>query len=284
MNYLIYKTTNTINGKIYIGAHKTPKIDDGYLGSGKLIKRAIKKHGRNNSKREILYQLDSEEEMFAKEVEILTEEFLASNDTYNIIKGGFGNTELGQYVVDRKIGIHALTFEERSIISKTRITNTPKEILRKRSSKAGKANWEKNKDKKFGWLGLSKEERIKNAIHANNVLREKGGGFFDPKVQSELGKRGGVKNKGTKWYQDLEETKGQKFRGSEEEFAKFLFDNPQFKSGRPYPKNVIKTTNKGRIAITDEKINIMILKDKLDQFLLDNPSFRRGRIFHKKRK
>ena len=48
----IYKTTNLINGKIYVG--KSLYLPDGYLGSGLRLSGAIKKYGKNNFRREIL--------------------------------------------------------------------------------------------------------------------------------------------------------------------------------------------------------------------------------------
>lgn len=52
--HFIYKTTNLVNGLIYVGHHSTDKIDDGYLGSGKYLNKAIEQFGKNNFKREIL--------------------------------------------------------------------------------------------------------------------------------------------------------------------------------------------------------------------------------------
>ena len=88
--HLIYKTTNLLNGKIYIGKHTTTNKEDNYLGSGIKLINAIKKYGRENFKKEILIECKSEEELALKESEIVTEEFCKRKDVYNICSGGYG--------------------------------------------------------------------------------------------------------------------------------------------------------------------------------------------------
>jgi len=88
MHYLVYKITNNITGKIYIGAHKTENINDGYGGSGTVLKRAYKKYGRENFKKEILSVFDNPEDMWDTEALLVNEEFVADKDTYNICTGG----------------------------------------------------------------------------------------------------------------------------------------------------------------------------------------------------
>lgn len=86
---IIYKTTNTINNKIYIGKaiHNNPK----YLGSGLLLNRAIKKYGREMFVREVidtaetLQQLNEKQKHWIKETNSNLRQL-----GYNIAVGGFG--------------------------------------------------------------------------------------------------------------------------------------------------------------------------------------------------
>ena len=87
-HYLVYKTTCLVNGKIYIGQHQTYNPDDDYLGSGRELRVDIQKFGRENFKREILFDFDTFEEMDNKEKELVTEDFVNREDTYNIRLGG----------------------------------------------------------------------------------------------------------------------------------------------------------------------------------------------------
>lgn len=105
MKYIVYKTTCLVNDKIYIGVHKTedPLIFDGYLGRGFFINsthylelpispfhHALVKYGVANFRRDTLYIFDTEEEAYQKESEIVTEEFINSDKTYNVSLGGKG--------------------------------------------------------------------------------------------------------------------------------------------------------------------------------------------------
>ena len=79
--YTIYKTTNKLNNKVYIGMHKTKNPYDDYMGSGKLFKRAMEKYEELNFVKEVLFIFDTAEEMFAKEKEIVNQLFIESDNT-----------------------------------------------------------------------------------------------------------------------------------------------------------------------------------------------------------
>jgi group I intron endonuclease len=63
---VIYKTTNLLNGKYYIGKQK--KYTKGYFGSGVALRYAIKKYGKINFKKEILEICNSDEELQYAEI------------------------------------------------------------------------------------------------------------------------------------------------------------------------------------------------------------------------
>lgn len=104
MYYIVYKTTCLINDKIYIGVHKTetPNDFDGYIGCGispntqtYLIKHprtplhyALRKYGINQFVRETLYVFETEKEAYEKEAELVNDDFINSQKTYNALLGG----------------------------------------------------------------------------------------------------------------------------------------------------------------------------------------------------
>lgn len=88
MHYTVYKITNRLNNKVYIGYHQTNDLDDGYMGSGVHLKNAQEKYGIENFYKEILFDFDNPEDMKAKERELVDEEFLAREDVYNLARGG----------------------------------------------------------------------------------------------------------------------------------------------------------------------------------------------------
>ena len=90
MEHIIYKTTNSLNSRFYIGMHSTTNIDDGYLGSGRRIKAEIKKYGKENFTREILEHLPSREALCEREAEIVCEKLMQDPLCLNLKNGGEG--------------------------------------------------------------------------------------------------------------------------------------------------------------------------------------------------
>lgn len=103
MKYIVYLTTNLVNGKIYVGKHKTmnPDVFDGYLGNSVWVNdrhsymfgkepfcKAVAKYGPKQFKRKVLKVFDTEQEALDFEGEIVNEEFIRRKDTYNITLGG----------------------------------------------------------------------------------------------------------------------------------------------------------------------------------------------------
>jgi hypothetical protein len=94
MKHYTYITTNLVTGKKYIGDHSTDNLNDGYLGSGKIIKESIKKYGRKNFHKEILEFFESKEEAFNAQEKYINEYGTLVPDGYNISsKGGYGISE-----------------------------------------------------------------------------------------------------------------------------------------------------------------------------------------------
>lgn len=96
--YYIYRITNLINGKTYMGKHEYKKLDDGYMGSGKALYAAKVKYGIKNFKKDILvFNIPN-----LKYANLLEETFIDAErekvgreNCYNIANGGDGGNLVG---------------------------------------------------------------------------------------------------------------------------------------------------------------------------------------------
>ena len=125
--YYIYRITNKVDGKTYIGQHKYKKLNDKYMGSGVLIAKAKKKYGIENFKKEIL-EFDIPDVDLANDWEqmYILFERVKGKAEYNIANGGYGNK-----------GFHH-SEETRRKMSKTRKGHKVSEETRRKLSEANK--------------------------------------------------------------------------------------------------------------------------------------------------
>ncbi len=86
----IYKTTDLLTGKYYLGMHSTNDLNDGYMGSGKRISYLLKTYEKSRFSFEILHYLPNRELLIMKEKEVVNEEILKDPKCLNLKKGGEG--------------------------------------------------------------------------------------------------------------------------------------------------------------------------------------------------
>lgn len=96
--HYIYKITRTDgSGKYYIGMHSTDDLDDGYFGSGRLLWKSIKKHGKGAHTKEILEYLPTREALRRREKEIVSEEIVSDEKCLNLKLGGVGGLSTSEH-------------------------------------------------------------------------------------------------------------------------------------------------------------------------------------------
>lgn len=88
--HYLYKITNNVTGRWYIGMHSTHNLDDGYMGSGVVLRRSIRKYGVDNHTKEILEFFVTKELMIEAEKKAITSEMINDRMCMNLVYGGTG--------------------------------------------------------------------------------------------------------------------------------------------------------------------------------------------------
>lgn len=118
--HFLYKTLNTVNNKVYYGIHSTDTLSDGYIGSGKLLVKAIRKYGKNSFKFEIIEFFPTREEAFKAERRIVNEEVVLDKSTYNLALGGGGGGFIGKKHSDEFKALVSSVHSGKTVSAETR--------------------------------------------------------------------------------------------------------------------------------------------------------------------
>ena len=90
MHHIVYKITNLLNNKYYIGKHSTNNINDNYMGSNEQLSIDMDRFGAQNFVREVLFEGSTAEEALEMEARLITSNDILSDRCYNKAPGGFG--------------------------------------------------------------------------------------------------------------------------------------------------------------------------------------------------
>lgn len=264
----IYKTTNLINNKIYVGQHTACKFDNSYFGSGKILKKAISKYGIDNFKCELLeeceslYQLNEKEIYWIKELNCLN-----PNIGYNIANGGHKLS---------MSGIHNPMYgktNNHSNLTKFKISAALKEYYKKNSG-----YWKDKHHSKETKLKMSISRKGLKYIRHNEKYQVWNKGKSMPEEHKLLLS---IKHRNKRLSQETKQKISNSLKGRvfSEEHKRKLSDSAKHRKISDSTKIKISNNKKGQLSntiwITDGKINKRIILEEFNNY--NSKGFYKGR-------
>jgi group I intron endonuclease len=222
---IIYKATNTVNGKYYIGKTKNSlesRKKTHKLASTKkdwLFYRAINKHGFDNFKWEIIIECYD-----VKKLNELEKKYISENHNgYNVAKGGDGGDTISNHPNRETLRENISKFHKGKILSeehKEKISEAHKGKTKDWAKDTAKKMSEGNKGKPSKLKGSELSEEHKEKISEGNKGKRK---FFTEEHKQNISKsnKGNINpNKGKTYEEIMGVEKAQEFKKRQSEMRK----------------------------------------------------------------
>jgi len=194
----IYKTTNLINSKIYIGQHQSKKQDDNYFGSGRILLNALKKYGKESFTVEIIYWAKSMKRLNDAEI-LFIEAYDATNPEvgYNLSYGGVAFNK------GRKASEETREKQRQSALNKPPMSDESKAKLSESLKKVKHAaEW----CKKIGRSNKGKHSNLLTEDHKRKISESLSGKVFSEEHKNKI-RQSSIGNKSRTGMLHTEETK-----------------------------------------------------------------------------
>lgn len=241
----------------YIGKHYSIDIQsDQYLGSGLLITRAIKKYGKQNFKREILYVLETQQEAYQIQQQLVNEDVVRDKATYNICIGGYGFNSKMAVLKDEFGTKYVLRDQHKDLVGVTRgyigITNG---VINK--------NIPMHKLQQFQMLGYYTGRSGRNSnygkIQIENTGKTK---FIDPQEYEQYQSLG--------WVRKRSYNNGKIAIHKDQETLYINSQDFQLYNSMGYQlSHYRKITNKNKVKLNDTKVQIIVDSSRIQKYVSD---------------